>query len=101
MTVTPERFPTEVEAAAYFVIAEGLTNVARYAGATEARVEIVADAGRLRIVVADNGRGGADPSAGSGLRGLADRVAAIGGRLDVASEVGAGTTLTADLPAGA
>jgi signal transduction histidine kinase len=60
----------------------------------------VAAAGdRLRVTVADNGRGGADPAAGSGLRGLADRVAAIGGRLDVTSPTGAGTTLVADLPA--
>jgi signal transduction histidine kinase len=97
--VTEDRFATEIEAAAYFVIAEGLTNVARYAGATEARVEVAAAGDRLRVTVADNGRGGADPAAGSGLRGLADRVAAIGGRLDVTSPTGAGTTLVADLPA--
>ena len=98
MNVTPDRFATEIEAAAYFVIAEGLTNVARYAGATEARVEVAAEEGRLLVTVSDNGRGGADPAAGTGLRGLADRVAAIGGRLDVTS-AGGGTTLTADLPA--
>ena len=97
--VTEGRFATEVEAAAYFVIAEALTNVARYAGATEARVEVTASGDRLRVTVADNGRGGADPAAGSGLRGLADRVAAIGGRLDITSPAGAGTTLVADLPA--
>jgi signal transduction histidine kinase len=99
MDVTPARFATEIEVAAYFVIAEGLTNVARYAEATEARVRVAAEDGRLRVTVADNGRGGADPMAGSGLRGLADRVAAIGGRLDVTSAIGGGTTLTADLPA--
>ncbi|HEU4919008.1 MAG TPA: histidine kinase [Candidatus Limnocylindrales bacterium] len=97
--VTPARFATEIEAAAYFVIAEGLTNVARYAGASEARVEVVEADGRLRVSVSDDGRGGADPEAGSGLRGLADRVAAIGGRLDVTSGAGGGTLLLADLPA--
>lgn len=101
MNITPARFATEIEVAAYFVVAEGLTNVARYAGATEARVEVAAEDGRLRVTVSDNGRGGADPAAGSGLRGLADRVAAIGGRLDVTSASGGGTTLTADLPANA
>jgi len=101
MNVTPARFATEIEVAAYFVVAEGLTNVARYAGATEARVEVAAEDGRLRVTVSDNGRGGADPTAGSGLRGLADRVAAIGGRLDITSASGGGTTLTADLPANA
>ncbi len=75
--------------------------MARYAGATEARVEVAAEDGRLRVTVSDNCRGGADPAAGSGLRGLADRVAAIGGRLDVTSASGGGTTLTADLPANA
>jgi glucose-6-phosphate-specific signal transduction histidine kinase len=99
--VTEERFPTDVEVAAYYVIAEGLTNIARYANATEARVDVTALDGRLHVTVADNGRGGADPATGSGLRGLADRVAAIGGDLDVASPSGAGTTLTAWLPTGA
>ena len=98
--VTDARFPTEVEAAAYYVIAEGLTNVARYAGATEARVEVRAEGGRLIVTVADNGRGGADPGAGSGLRGLADRLAAIGGELSVTSGVGTGTILMASVPVG-
>jgi signal transduction histidine kinase len=98
---TDERFPPEVEAAAYFVVAEGLTNIARYAGATGASVEIGASEGRLVVRVSDDGRGGADPAAGSGLRGLADRLAAIGGELSVTSEPGSGTTLLATLPAGA
>jgi signal transduction histidine kinase len=98
--VTDARFPTEVEVAAYFVIAEGFTNIARYANATEARVEVAAQDGQLQVTVADNGRGGADPAAGSGLRGLADRLAAIGGDLNVTSAPGAGTTLTARLPTG-
>jgi signal transduction histidine kinase len=99
--VTEQRFPTEVEVAAYYVIAEGLTNIARYANATEAQVDVVAADGRLQVTVADNGRGGADPSAGSGLRGLADRLAAIGGDLQVTSPAGVGTTLTAMLPTAA
>jgi signal transduction histidine kinase len=99
--VTEARFPTDVEVAAYYVIAEGLTNIARYANATEARVEVTAQDGRLIVTVSDNGRGGADPSAGSGLRGLADRLAAIGGELQVNSRQGLGTVLTATLPANA
>ena len=98
--VTESRFATEVEVAAYYVVAEGLTNVARYADATEARVEVRAEGGRLVVTVADNGRGGADPGAGSGLRGLADRLAAIGGELNVTSSTDAGTTLTASMPVG-
>lgn len=97
--VTEARFPTEVEVAAYYVIAEGLTNIARYADATDARVEVTTLDGRLIVTVSDNGRGGADPTAGSGLRGLADRLAAIGGELQVTSRQGSGTTLTASLPA--
>jgi signal transduction histidine kinase len=99
--VTEARFRTDVEVAAYYVIAEGLTNVARYANATEAHVKVTARDGRLQVTVSDNGRGGADPSAGSGLRGLADRLAAIGGDLEVTSPAGVGTTLTARLPTAA
>jgi signal transduction histidine kinase len=98
VAVTEARFPAEIEAAAYFVVAEGLTNIARYAGATEARVEATADDGRLVVTVSDNGRGGADPAAGSGLRGLVDRLAAIDGELQIRSGAGEGTTLTAMLP---
>jgi len=96
--VIDARFATEVEVAAYYVIAEGLTNIARHAGATEARVEARAEDGRLIVTLADNGHGGADPGAGSGLRGLADRLAAIGGDLSVTSSPDAGTTLTASMP---
>jgi len=94
----PAELPESVSAAAYFVAAEGLTNVAKYASAT--RIELVAesDGRELRIEIIDDGIGGADPSAGSGLRGLADRVAALGGRLDVRSPAGEGTRLVARLP---
>lgn len=97
-TIPEGRFRPEIEVAAYYVIAEALTNVARYAGATEARIDASYASGRLVLKVSDNGRGGADPRAGSGLRGLADRLATIGGELNVVSPVGAGTVLTASLP---
>jgi signal transduction histidine kinase len=98
VAVTEARFPAEIEAAAYYVIAEGLTNIARYAGATEARVEATAGEGRLVVTITDDGRGGANPSAGSGLRGLVDRLAAIDGELQIVSPAGGGTMLMAVLP---
>jgi signal transduction histidine kinase len=93
------RFTPEIEAAAYFVVAEGLTNVARYAGATSAHVDIRLEGSTLVVRVGDDGRGGADPDAGSGLRGLADRLAAVGGALTIISDAGRGTTLLATMPA--
>jgi signal transduction histidine kinase len=95
-----ERYPPSIEAAAYFVIAEALTNVARYSGATHATVSVRQDAPCLDVVIRDDGRGGADPARGSGLRGLADRVAAAGGTLEVDSPLGEGTTIQARLPLG-
>jgi signal transduction histidine kinase len=92
------RFPANVEAAAYFVVAEALTNVTRYADATGVRVVVRANGDTLSVVVADDGRGGADPGGGSGLRGLTDRVAALGGRLAIDSPPDGGTTVRADLP---
>jgi signal transduction histidine kinase len=94
----PDEVAPPVAAAAYYVAAEALANVAKYADAT--RVVLVAEieADAVRIEVHDDGRGGADPAAGSGLRGLADRVAALDGRLDVASPVGEGTTVVARIP---
>jgi signal transduction histidine kinase len=80
------------------VVSEALTNIARYGGATEATVSLSSDERRLVVTVADDGRGGADPEHGSGLRGLADRVAALGGQLTVSSPLGGGTTVTAALP---
>jgi signal transduction histidine kinase len=87
-----------VEAAAYFVCSEGLANVAKYARAASAAVHVTASDGALVVVVADDGVGGADVSSGSGLRGLADRVAALGGRFEVTSLRGSGTRLRAELP---
>ena len=93
------RLAPAVEAAAYFVVAEALTNVARYADAARARVELRGDGnGGLVVVVADDGVGGADPSAGSGLRGLQDRLAVIDGVLAIDSPPGAGTRLEATIP---
>ncbi|MCI0635190.1 MAG: histidine kinase [Actinobacteria bacterium] len=92
------RLPEPVEATAYFVVAESLTNVARYAHASRASVHIERHDGTLRVEVADDGQGGADPAAGSGLRGLQDRVAAQGGKLWVESRAGAGTRVRAEIP---
>jgi signal transduction histidine kinase len=93
-----EELPRSVGAAAYYVIAESLANVAKYAGATHATVAVAHDNGRAVVEVADDGVGGADASAGSGLRGLADRVEALGGTLFVDSPPGAGTRIRAEIP---
>jgi signal transduction histidine kinase len=96
----PRRLAVTVEAAAYFVVCEALTNVGRYALASSASVRLELTGETLLVAVADDGVGGADATAGSGLRGLADRVEALGGRLQVASPPGAGTVITAELPCG-
>jgi len=93
-----ERLPGPVEAAAYYVVAEALTNVAKYADASEVAVRAQRENGRVVVEVADDGIGGADPTLGSGLRGLADRVEALDGKLEVESAVGAGTTVRAVIP---
>jgi signal transduction histidine kinase len=94
------RLAAPVESTAYFVVAEALTNVARYSQATHAEVEIGQQNGTLVVEIRDDGVGGADPKRGSGLRGLADRVAAVDGRLVVTSKPGAGTTVHAEIPCG-
>ena len=96
-TTLSSRLPAAVEGAAYFVVAESLTNAARYA-ASPVVVRVEVHAGCLFVSVSDDGPGGADSSRGSGLRGLADRVEAVDGRLTVASPPGAGTTVTAEVP---
>jgi len=96
-TSVEERLPEPVEAAAYFVVSEALTNVVKHSGAERAEVGIRRDDGRLVVQVSDDGGGGADP-AGSGLRGLADRVAALDGRLRVDDPAGGGTVVRADIP---
>ena len=92
--------PGPVELAAYFVASEALTNVAKYAEATSASVRVSQADSTAVIEIADDGVGGADAAAGSGLRGLADRVEALDGRLRVVSPPGAGTVVTAELPCG-
>lgn len=93
-----ERLPAPIEAAAYFVVAEALTNTARYADATKAKVQVERENGSLCVLVADDGVGGADASKGSGLRGLEDRLAALDGRLGIESQNGEGTTVSAVIP---
>ncbi len=93
-----ERLPPAVEAAAYFVVAEALTNVVKYAEASQARISISRANGHAVVEVADDGVGGADPARGSGLRGLADRVSALDGTLELRSPQGAGTVLRASIP---
>jgi signal transduction histidine kinase len=95
----PRRPLPVIETAAYFVVAEALTNVAKHARGAPARVTLSLDAERLVVVVADDGPGGADP-AGGGLTGLRHRVEALDGRLTVASPPGGGTTVRAELPCG-
>ena len=96
--VTADELPDDVELAAYFVVCESLTNARKYAdaGAVQVRVGPVADV--LLVEVVDDGSGGADPARGTGLLGLADRVDALGGNLDVDSPPGAGTRVSARLP---
>jgi signal transduction histidine kinase len=95
-----ERLPGPVEVAAYYVVAEALTNVAKYAEASSARIRVAVADGEAVVEVADDGVGGADPSAGSGLVGLTDRVEAVSGRLEVESPAGEGTRVRAYFPLG-
>jgi signal transduction histidine kinase/uncharacterized protein YhfF len=95
--IPERRLPAAVEATAFYLVSEGLTNALKHADATEVRVEVRLLGQRLLVAVRDDGRGGADRSAGSGLAGLADRVAALGGTLRVESPPGAGTRLEASI----
>ena len=94
----PDRLPPPVEAAAYFVVAEALTNVVKYANASQARISVTRSNGHAVVEVADDGVGGADPGRGSGLRGLADRISALDGTMVLTSPEGAGTLLRAEIP---
>src|SRR5205807_5152780 len=96
--VSVERLPAAVEATAYFIISEALTNVVKHARAAGARVTARVDRGELRVEVRDDGVGGARGGEGTGLGGLADRVSALAGRLEVESPPGAGTRVCALLP---
>ena len=97
----PGRLPDRVEVAAYYVVAEALTNTARHAHADEVKVSVKAADGQLDLMISDDGAGGADPSNGSGLIGLVDRVEAVGGHLWVNSPAGVGTSLAASIPCAA
>ena len=94
----PEDLPDAVATAVYFVVSEALTNVAKYAHAERATVAVTQAADSVVVEVSDDGIGGADVTSGSGLRGLADRVAALGGSLELRSPVGAGTEVRAEIP---
>ena len=93
-----ERPPPQLEVAAYYLVAEGLTNVAKYAEAESAKIAIMRSNGSLVVELTDDGKGGADPDGGSGLRGLADRVEALDGRLKIWSPPAGGTRLRAEIP---
>jgi signal transduction histidine kinase len=93
-----ERLPEPVEVTAYYVVAEALTNAAKYAGPSVVDVAVEVQERLLRVSVRDDGRGGADPTRGSGLLGLKDRAEAIGGTMSLQSPRGAGTSLQIGLP---
>jgi signal transduction histidine kinase len=92
------RLPEPIEAAAYYLVCEALTNAAKHAQASKVTVQISCRDGRVLVEVADDGRGGADMAAGSGLRGLADRVAALDGRFVINSDAGGGSAIRAEIP---
>lgn len=98
--VPAERLPAAVEVTAYFVASEAIANAAKHSGAAAATVDAHHRDGVLRLAVSDDGKGGADVTKGTGLRGLADRVAAVGGRLLIDSSEGAGTSIVAEIPCG-
>jgi signal transduction histidine kinase len=99
LLATPaERLSAPIEMAAYFVVAEALTNVARYAEAEVATVRVERRNGAVEVEIHDDGIGGAEIDAGTGLRGLEDRVGALEGRFSVSSPVGEGTTVEASIP---
>jgi signal transduction histidine kinase len=100
LALPDERLPDQVEAAAYYVVSEAIANVVKYAAASSVEVRVARLNGRAVVEVADDGVGGADPDSGSGLRGLADRVEALDGRLHVESKPGGGTRIRAEIPCG-
>ncbi|MEU9883901.1 histidine kinase [Sphaerisporangium sp. NPDC051011] len=94
----PERVSPTIEAVAFFVVSEALVNIAKHAGASTAEVTVLREGPRLRVVVFDDGRGGADPAAGTGLRGLAQRVGSVDGTLKLDSPPGGPTTIRVEVP---
>ena len=98
--VPKERLPEDLEVAIYYLVAEAITNVTKYAQATEATVVVERSDVHVTVAVADDGVGGADPDKGTGLLGLSDRIEALGGRLEIDSPPGRGTRLVAEIPCG-
>jgi signal transduction histidine kinase len=99
INASPEtRLPAAAEAAVYFLVSEALANVAKYARASRVRVNVARTNGQVLVEVDDNGIGGADPSRGTGLRGLADRLHSLDGELRIDSPSGRGTSLRATIP---
>ncbi|GIF45462.1 hypothetical protein Afe04nite_00010 [Asanoa ferruginea] len=94
----PRGLPPEIESTAYFVVSEALTNAVRHAAATRIQISGRRAEQRLALTIVDNGRGGAEPSLGTGMRGLADRVAVVAGTLEISSPQGGPTTVRIDLP---
>jgi signal transduction histidine kinase len=96
--VSPERLPSTIEATAYFVVSEALTNVMKHSGAQRVDVKAEVNGGALRVEVRDDGVGGAEPGSTSGLTGLRDRVEAFGGTIEVVSPAGRGTSVCVEIP---
>jgi signal transduction histidine kinase len=98
LEVVADGLPEDIELAAYFIVSEALTNARKYADADAVRIRVAPAAEGLLVEVVDDGSGGADPASGTGLRGLADRIDSLGGRLEIDSAPGAGTRVSARLP---
>jgi len=98
LDVGAQELPEQIELAAYFIVSESLTNANKYAGASAVEIRVAPQAQMVLVEIVDNGCGGADPESGTGLRGLADRIEALGGRLEVDSPPGTGTRVSARLP---
>jgi signal transduction histidine kinase len=98
LDVGTQELPEPIELAAYFIVSESLTNANKYAGASAVEIRVAPEAQAVLIEIVDDGRGGADPASGTGLRGLADRIEALGGRLEIDSPPGTGTRISARLP---
>jgi signal transduction histidine kinase len=98
LDVSAQELPQQIELAAYFIVSESLTNANKYAGASAVEIRVAREAQTVLVEIVDNGGGGADPESGTGLRGLADRIEALGGWLDVDSPPGTGTRISAHLP---
>ena len=98
LDVGEQELPEQIELAAYFIVSESLTNANKYAGASAVEIRVALEAQAVLVEIVDDGRGGADPASGTGLRGLADRIEALDGRLEVDSRAGTGTRISARLP---